>query len=192
MKPDSALKCVALMAELFPQADLQEAELSVFRDALLPYMESDALDAIRTHRLKCQYSRPKFNEILTDLSLRGRRESTQQRSPYKTVIAQSLVRENPSMNGKREWELILRYHRFSYFNYRKQTLYVSPEQGMREPTESEARRIKDKRESSLRQCAVDLCDIVGYRESLNMAAWFDASQKDFQSYLSEENIPEVA
>ncbi len=175
MTPEQSTGCIDALIELFPQSDLQEAELKVFGRALLPFMESDALDAIRGHRLKCRFNRPAFSEILSDIGLRGRREQrTDKAKGYLTVIGQSMARQG--QDGKPEAALILKYHRFWFFRYKKeQTANVLPNYA-----EIITARVNEHRVIHLQQCIRDLrASGMEPDKAEQIAEWFDANQPDF-------------
>ena len=179
-------ECLLSLAELFPQADLQEAELAVFRKALLPFQKQDVVDAIGKHRLLCKFSRPTFKDILTDLELRGRREKPVRTSRYNSMIASELARANAALDGKPEAELIVHYHRYWFFRYRKMTLWDKRTQAMREPTAIDSERIDAQRLIARAACKRDLWDAgCDDAECASLADWIDAPQPDFEGMVAD-------
>lgn len=106
-----AKSCLALLAELFPQADLQTAELTLFRDALCKFDQADATDAIRNHRLTATFNRPQFNKILADLYERRRKSGPAGPVKAQESFADIIRQANPTLAHASDVIAYLCYHR---------------------------------------------------------------------------------
>lgn len=67
MNTAQANNCLSVLTELFPLADLQEAELKLFREAIMEFEGADVLAEIQRHRLVAKFNRPTFAEMLANL-----------------------------------------------------------------------------------------------------------------------------
>lgn len=177
-------ECLSLLTDLFPQADLQIAELEVFRDALTRFARSEAIDAIRTHRLTAKFNRPTFGAILADLYERRRKNSSgapvQQHQTFADIIRQA----NPQLANRSAAELVMRYHRREWFIYSKPMRDVADK---RELNDKEMLQLADRQASIISACERDLWALPGFdRARAERSAVFVVdSQHNFELALDD-------
>lgn len=120
MTPGQSETCLKVLIELFPQSDLQAAELALIGEAISPHDFSDASEGIRQHRLRARYSRPTLPDLMDQIAAAARhRRASQAPRPAQTAAANAMIQANPHLAGRPEAELILRYHRGCFFRYRR-------------------------------------------------------------------------
>lgn len=122
---------------------------------------------------------PKLKEI-TSL-LRPQRSAGPTRT-FATVIAASMAQANPRLADCSEVELILRYHRYWFFRYRKMALGGSNGAAR----EIDRKRIDECRARSVEQCKRDLWLVLKDQAAVDsFADWIDAEQSAFELMLSQ-------
>lgn len=173
MSGDEVIECGKHLTELFPKADMSEQELQLFLDAITPYRKADAIRVLGQHRLACEFARPRFNVILNELRKCGAQRDVVNLKPSKSVIAASMIQDNPAFAGRPEAELILRYHRKWFFSYRKRVVGedVKP---------VDVARVEAARKFHKQSCKRDLVAIgLSPSDAADLSQWIDAARADF-------------
>lgn len=116
MNQDEANDAVEEIGRLFPQADLQEAELALIRDRIGKFDYGDFIEIIHAHRLGNDYNRPKIAQIMARAEARyadvnGRPNTGANADTHADIIRQQWVEKGDSRAaGMHAAEVYLRYH----------------------------------------------------------------------------------
>lgn len=161
-----------------------------FSDTDLAYWcrELDAFDVqaviLTVTAWKCESKFvPKLPEIKARLAKHSGAVVRRNQSRYQTCIAMGIVQSNPSMDGRPEAELILRYHRYWFFRYRKS---IVSEDG--HESEIDRQRIDACLRTRKSQCIVDLMG-AGHEKAMaeTLSDWIDAPKPDFDGVVAGLN-----
>lgn len=158
-------ECIRVLIELFPQAELGEAELKLFREEILKFDRDDVVNAIREHRLTARFSKPEFRAIFarTREIIRNKPTFIQPRSKkFKTVIAEGVANNNPQFAHEPEPVLVMYYHRHWWKRYLTES--CTPKSRPPEATTEQYqaylddlnKRMDDRRESTFASLVTDL------------------------------------
>ena len=115
MQPLEANQCVNDLCELFPTAELTEAELGLFKSSIIPFDRADVVAAMQKHRVTTPFNRPTLQAIVEPL----RGATRHQRIGVNVGGEQRLADVIRAQQGDRaksmhDYEVILRYYRLMW------------------------------------------------------------------------------
>jgi hypothetical protein len=149
----------------------------------------DVLHVLTSYKAECKYV-PKLPEIRGRLAKRSGSVVTQAQR-YVTVLARDVAGANPHLQGKPEAELILRYHRRWWCQYRADSERRAAVQAAKGKATEQVYR--DRRLESIRgECVRDLCS-AGIAASVaeQIASCVDWPQYQFDEAIADlENVAE--
>lgn len=169
-----------------------DSDLEYWCRQLDRYDVEDILRVLTEWKASSKYA-PKLPEIKSRLAKSARMPDSSAKQRYVSVIAQSLAAANPMLDGRPEAELLLRFHRFWFFKYRKDLL-TDRTGKMREETDNDRALIREKHRITLESCARDLWGAgCSQEQAQQLAEWFNAPQPDFDSAVSQigAEVPEL-